>query len=417
MVETATAGSGKELLETVCDRERVAIIFNPASGTQDAAARRALLEAAAHAAGLTCALSETDRDCGALPLARKAVADGMERVLVSGGDGSMMEAANALAGSGVALAVLPGGTGNLLAMNLGLPLDCEAAVQAALTAAARPLDIGWANGTVFLIMAGMGLDARMVRDAGRAAKQRLGVLAYIMAVLHNVGRPPIRYAIRLDGRRFHRRAKTVLVANMGRITGGVELVPGSDPEDGLLEVAVLRAETLWDLVVLAGRALLGRQRNDTHLELLRGRRIVIETARPQPLQLDGNEMPPTARLEVHVEPGALQLVRPSTTEAGTPLAAAPIVLTRRAGRLAGPLLAGTGLAAALALRARAARHTERQDPRSGADPQPGPTGTLRRWLPLLAGLAAVTLVLLLAGRLRADARRCLPREGGDEPSH
>src|SRR5437868_7328693 len=119
-IETPATGAPRELLETPCDRQRVSIIFNPASGTDDPATRRARLEAAAQAAELTCGLGETDREQGAVPLARKAVADGIERLLVCGGDGSVTEAAGALTGSGVELAVLPGGTGNLLALNLGL---------------------------------------------------------------------------------------------------------------------------------------------------------------------------------------------------------------------------------------------------------------------------------------------------------
>src|SRR5687768_5982111 len=105
----------RELLETGCDLERVAILFNPASGSEDCGTRRATLEAAARAAGLSCRLGETDRSLGARPLAEEAVRDGMDRLLVSGGDGSVTEAAGALAGSDTALAVVPGGTGNLLA--------------------------------------------------------------------------------------------------------------------------------------------------------------------------------------------------------------------------------------------------------------------------------------------------------------
>src|ERR1043166_8311436 len=131
-----------QLLETACERERVAIIFNPASGREDSQTRRAQLEELMVAAGLTCELRETDRDQGAAPLAREAGEEGMERVLISGGDGSVMEAADVLAGSEVALAVLPGGTGNLLALNLGLPTETDAAVELALTGRARPLDVG-----------------------------------------------------------------------------------------------------------------------------------------------------------------------------------------------------------------------------------------------------------------------------------
>src|SRR5579872_3733303 len=93
--------SEKKLLESTCNLERVAIVFNPASGTQTCAARRSSLEAIAHSSGLTCELAETDKDRGAGPLAEKAIADRIERLLVSGGDGSVTEAANVLAGTEV----------------------------------------------------------------------------------------------------------------------------------------------------------------------------------------------------------------------------------------------------------------------------------------------------------------------------
>src|SRR4028119_815316 len=144
-----------ELVESACDLERVGIIFNPASGAENLETRRARLEELAQAAGLHCDLVETDIDRGAAPLAKEAVADGMQRVIVSGGDGSVSEAADALTGTDTALAVLPGGTGNLLAVNLGLPLDAKEAMELALHGQAHPTDVGRANGQVFLIMAGI----------------------------------------------------------------------------------------------------------------------------------------------------------------------------------------------------------------------------------------------------------------------
>src|SRR5436190_16323944 len=104
MAANGSKGGGAQLFEAACDLERVAIIFNPASGTQDTARRRAALESLARAAGLHCELGETDSEQGAALLARQALAEGMERLLVSGGDGSVREAADALAGSRVALA-------------------------------------------------------------------------------------------------------------------------------------------------------------------------------------------------------------------------------------------------------------------------------------------------------------------------
>jgi diacylglycerol kinase (ATP) len=390
MPENPSGSSGAELLETVCSLERVAIIFNPASGTEDSETRRATLETLARAAGLSCELAETDQDRGAAPLAREAVADRMERILISGGDGSVMEAAGAVAGTGVALAVLPGGTGNLLALNMGLPTDIEAAIRVGITGEAQPMDIGRANGAVFLIMAGMGLDAAMIRDTDRELKDRLGVLAYFVAALRNIRRPPVRYSITIDGRKIRRRAQTVLVANLGRITGGVELVPGADPEDGQLEVAILRAQELLDLGSLAWRALSGKARSDSLTEIHRGREIVIETVTPQPVQLDGNEASPTTCLKVSVEPGALLLVRaPRVDNAESSVSAAPgAVLSRHANVVAWSLLAGVGAAATIYYRARAVRSGENE---------PG-CGTRH---PALTGLAVGAVTGFLTSRILA----------------
>jgi diacylglycerol kinase (ATP) len=409
MIDTTPTHDEKALLEVACDRERVAILFNPASGAQDGEARRAALERLARDAGLSCELGVTDRDRGATPLAEQAVRDGMERLLVSGGDGSLTEAAGALAGSPVALAALPGGTGNLLALNLGLPTDPEAAMRLALTGEALPLDVGRANGRVFLLMAGMGLDAHMVHDADRRLKDRLGVLAYFLAALRHLGRRPVRYEITLDGQVLYRRAKTVLVANLGRITGGLELVPGADPDDGWLEVVILRAENLWDLILLAARALVGRHVDDPMLEIYPAKEITIETATPQPVQIDGNELEPTTQLHVRVEPGALRLVRAPAAEASVSLAARPVVALARNVSTAWGLLAGAATTTALHARSRLLDRRRR-------------LGFFARH-PLLAGLAAGALIRWFASRavdvappLEPESRSAHP-EDADNPGH
>jgi diacylglycerol kinase (ATP) len=306
-------GAGSEPQSVDCGR--VAIIFNPASGTVSAETRRARLERLAAAAGLTCELGETDPERGAGPRARQAVADGMERVLVSGGDGTVAEAADALAGTGVALGVLPGGTGNLLALNFGIPVGTEAAMRLALAGEPRPVDVGRANGRAFLVMAGIGVDALVIQAADRRLKRRLGVLAYLMAAGRYLGRNSVRYRITIDGRRIRRRAQTVMIANVGRITAGLELVPGADPADGLLEVMIVRARSLTETVWAAIRSLLTRRRSDSLIEIYPARQVLIETARPQPVQLDGNEAGTTNRLEARVEPGALRLIFPPAAAA------------------------------------------------------------------------------------------------------
>jgi diacylglycerol kinase (ATP) len=383
-----------ELLKTTCDPERVVIIFNPVSGTESGEARRAKLEALAEAAGLTCDLVETDAQRGAGPLAREAAAGGMERILVSGGDGSVTEAAGALAGTHAALAVVPGGTGNLLALNLGIPADPAQAMRLALTGNPRPIDVGRANGQVFLMMAGMGADARMIRDADRETKKRLGILAYFIAAWRNSRRPRSLYTITIDGREIRRNAQTVLIANLGRITAGLELVPGADPDDGLLEVAIVRTRRIRDVAAVALGALLGLPRRVDLLEIHQGRNIVIETVRPQPVQLDGNEAGRTSRLEIRVEPAALQLVRLPPESEGPPLTPVTLIASRGSAAWA-PLAAGLGVTGALCLRSRRLRARGRE---------PGPFSR-HPWLTGLGAAAALLLAGQVVQRLRKRARK------------
>jgi diacylglycerol kinase (ATP) len=300
-----------ETIEVACERERVAFIFNPASGQGNADLREAQIKGLLQRAGMTGELRKTSVEHGAGPLAEEAVRDGMKRVIVSGGDGSVMEAAGALAGSGIALGIVPGGTGNLFALNLGVPTDLEAAVHLALTGPPTAIDVGCCNDTPFVLMAGMGWDARLIHDADRRLKNRLGVLAYFWAALCNVAHPTTVYHLRIDGRTLRRRAKSVIVANLGRITGGLQVIPDTHPRDGFLEVAILRAENLIDFAGLLWSALRGKVRGDPRLEVFRGREIVVETAQPQALQLDGNDAGETARAEIRVLPRALHVVLPA----------------------------------------------------------------------------------------------------------
>jgi len=375
-----------ELLVEGRNPGRVALVFNPMSGMRSGESRRGRLEQVVRAAGLECDLAETDIVDGARVMARQAVRDGVERLLVSGGDGTLSDAADVLAGTDVTMAVIPSGTGNLLATNLGIPLDLNAAVHLALTGPSRRIDVGRANGHVFLIVAGIGADARMIRDADRELKQRFGALAYFIAAWRNFGQPLGRYRITIDGRRISRRAQTVMVANLGRITGGVELIPGSDPLDGKLEIAIVRMRTLRHAIMVAVRSLLGRHQNDNLTEIRHGRHIIIETDTPQPAEVDGDEIGTTRRLEVFVEPGALRIVLPDHPIPVFPDPAQLMTeVTNRPALLPVALGLATTAAAILQRRRQNAQHK--------------PTNALTR-NPLLVGLAAGALAMLVVDQLR-----------------
>jgi len=205
----------------------VTIIFNPVSGKTDPEERKKTISDALAEHGYTCQYIETSKQEGAKALAEKASKDGIDLLAVSGGDGTVMEVMSALVGKDIPVAVLPAGTGNLLSVNLGIPMTVPDAVHVALSGQQYELDLAKTDGDrYFAILGGMGLDAAMIRDAGREAKDKFGVLAYFVAALKNLPRRRSRVSLRLDGGEpISRRAKSVVIANMGKITGGLEAIP------------------------------------------------------------------------------------------------------------------------------------------------------------------------------------------------
>ena len=179
---------------------RVAVVFNPATSPDGAPERKRDLQAALDAAGVEVVWLETTEQEAGQGLTRQAVEQGVDLVLAAGGDGTVMACVTGLAASDVPLAVLPGGTGNLLGLNLDLPSDLDDAVDVALHGDRRQLDVGALDGGAdrFVIMSGLGFDAAMLRDANPTLKTRIGPLAYVLSGLRQLRRRPARFRIRLD---------------------------------------------------------------------------------------------------------------------------------------------------------------------------------------------------------------------------
>jgi diacylglycerol kinase family enzyme len=295
---------------------RSAVVVNP-SKVLDLDGRRREICAVFAEAGwpepLWLPTTPTDPGCG---MAREAAAAGAELVLVCGGDGTVMAVADELAGTDVAVALVPSGTGNLLATNLGIPRSVPDAIAIALSGARRRIDVGEVEGAgVFTVMAGMGFDAALVGETPDDAKRRFGVAAYVASGLRNLTRRRMSLRLRLDGGRWlHRTASTVLVANVGRLQGGIPLLPGAEPDDGLFDVAVLAPRHLSDWVRLAGGVLLHRGGAAHGVETFRARTVEILAGRDEPRELDGDVIAPARRLAARVRPGALVLCVPAAQE-------------------------------------------------------------------------------------------------------
>ena len=287
-----------------------AVVVNPAK-VQDMATLRATVDGALVRAGWPAPQwFETTPDDPGQGQARAAVESGAEVVFVCGGDGTVMSAVSALAGADASMAILPAGTGNLLAANLGLSTDLAASLEVAIEGGLRRLDLGVVDGQHFAVMAGMGFDAHMLDATSERSKARIGWPAYVVGGVRHLMDRPMRVTVRIDdGASIRRAARTVLVANVGRLQGGVRLLPRAAPDDGVLDIAILTPRTLRNWLSLAW-AVLRRKQRVPSMETFRGVKVEVISDRPQPRQLDGDPIATTRQLRVEIRPDALWLCVP-----------------------------------------------------------------------------------------------------------
>ena len=250
---------------------------------------------------------ETTADDPGAGQASAAVAASVDLVLASGGDGTVTSCAEAMAGSGIPLAVLPAGTGNLLARNLGLPLELDDALAVALAGSDRQLDIGNVNGNPFLVMAGIGLDAKMLDSASEPLKKRIGWAAYGISALRHLLDRPVQVTLRADGGPpLRRRASAVIIGNVSSLQGGVPLLPDAEPDDGMLDAVVLSARGPTGWLALAVHVLMRRSAT-SRVARITFRELSVDLDREQPWELDGEVMGSTRRLVATVQAAALTI--------------------------------------------------------------------------------------------------------------
>ena len=243
-------------------------------------------------------------------MATRAVEEGAELVFVCGGDGTVMACVTALAGTDVAMAVLPAGTGNLLAANLGLATDAATGVQVALDGGRKKIDVGMVGDQCFAVMAGMGFDAQMLEGTSETAKKHIGWLAYVGGAVKYLRDRPMKVRIVLDGGApMVRRPRTVIIGNVGRLQGGVRLLQDAQPDDGKLDVAILSPRTLRHWAAL-GWAVVRRHDRVPLMETYTAERVEIVSNQRQPRQLDGDLIDAGKTLTAQIKPDALVLCVP-----------------------------------------------------------------------------------------------------------
>lgn len=318
------------------DRRPVAaVIYNPIK--VDLPAIEAVVAAEQAAAGWGETLwFETTADDPGKGATDAALAEDVTMIIVAGGDGTVRAVAEAVSTHDVALALLPSGTGNLLARNLKLTLDdLEHSIHSAFTGDDRQIDLGMieirrqdssVDRHAYLVMAGLGLDAKMLANTDDELKAKIGWLAYVKAIaiaLRDKNQLRVRYKLDADRSRSLR-AHTVIIGNCGSLQANVLLMPDAAVDDGELDIVLLRPEgfvswaqiltkIIWENGVLS-RTRLGRKfrtKEVKALNYIKGRRFTMTVSRPELIELDGDEFGQAVAIRTWVEPGHLRVRVPA----------------------------------------------------------------------------------------------------------
>lgn len=301
----------------------VFVVFNPVAGTTDPETFRAMLAERFGAHGQAYELYETTGadDEQVAATVRAAVAKGVLLVAAAGGDGTVSDVATGLAHSATTMAILPVGTANVLAKDLGLPVDLGAALDLLLDGSAtRTIDLMQVGERCFVLHISVGLTSLMHRDTSREAKRTFGRLAYMFtAVRWLFDYQPARFTLAVDNKQIKRKASMVVVANAGTL--GVQPFRWSEttePDDGRLDVVVVHARTLRDYIAFGWSALTRRHRYNQRVHVYPARQsISINVSPTLPVQGDGELLGDTP-VQITLVPAALRIVVPTSSQADTP---------------------------------------------------------------------------------------------------
>lgn len=242
---------------------------------------------------------------------KQALDEGADLVFAWGGDGMVQRCAATLAGSNATLCIVPAGTANLFANELAIPKDVRGAVRTGLNGDRRVLDLGVMNGERFAVMAGVGLDAMMIRDAGGSVKGRLGRAGYLYAGAKNLGAAPLRVRIRIDGTHwFEGKVACVLVGNVGTVLGGITIFKDARPDDARLSIGVLTAKGLSQWLNVAGQTAIGQPERSPFITTATGEVFDVRLDKKAPYEMDGGDRKPKKRFHVEVDPGAIAVAVP-----------------------------------------------------------------------------------------------------------
>lgn len=298
------------------DNQRCAVVVNPTK-IPDWAAFRRHVEYECAENGWTPMFLETTPDDPGKGMARAAIDAEVGLVLVAGGDGTVRVVCGELADSGIPVGLMPSGTGNLLARNLGIPLDESAALDVAFKGTADSIDLvellvdDAETPEYIAVMAGMGLDARIMSSTDEGLKKILGPAAYVVAAGDAASLPSFDVTVGLDDAEpYERHAGLVLIGNVGALQGNVQLLPDAQFDDGLLDLFVASPANVADWVRITGSILLpGKEAKE--IDRGQGTEVLVEASEPVEYQLDGDAAGECRKIRAKVAPQVLKVMVPA----------------------------------------------------------------------------------------------------------
>lgn len=337
--------------QPAAERPRAAVVVNPTKFDGNRTDRpraeiTSICEANGWAEPLWLETTEEDPGYGQ---ARQALAEGVDLVCALGGDGTVRTVGSALVGSGVPMGLLPAGTGNLLARNLGLPTNLAHGVRVALTGRDSAIDtgtlrlrrppsdsdtgdpapqidpdlleehppapgsgVGEVEEHVFLVMAGLGFDAEVMANVPGELKKKVGWAAYVVTGVQRMKGRQFKVNVAIDegDTRMRRRVRSVMVGNVGKLQGGVNLVPQARADDGVLDLVLLSPEGLVGWGAVATRLVTRSSRGHQRVDYFTAHTLEVSADAPVQIQLDGDTLGEATAMSVSVNPGSLLVRRP-----------------------------------------------------------------------------------------------------------
>ncbi|PRY68032.1 diacylglycerol kinase family enzyme [Glaciihabitans tibetensis] len=314
-----------------------AVIYNPIKVDLDALREAVNSEASAAGWGESLWFETSVEDVGQ-GVTAEALKQGVDLVIVAGGDGTVRAVVEGVRGHDVAVALLPSGTGNLLARNLKMTLnDMPGSVRAAFTGEDKAIDLGMIrieredksrDEHAFVVMAGLGLDAKMISNTDEDLKKKAGWAAYVKAIVASLRDPDeLQLRFRLDdGTAKRATVHTLILGNCGSLPANILLMPEAVLDDGLFDVMMTRpggvlgwirvwVKVAWTNGIVrrtkAGRALAGEHQNDGDLHYETGTKFTARFSRPEEIELDGDGFGKAAAFKAWIEPSALRVRIPA----------------------------------------------------------------------------------------------------------